>query len=162
MATPARIKGLVYILTPTEGVDERRAARVAQMASCAACEEGLEPIHPYLHYAVFLPADKVSGVSLKKKSLHWAKRCEAFWLCTEAPGAANCDIPLDPLTYQILLKNEMRNGMYRHCRDPILRPVYLVTWPDTGGIDIRKLAREDIASMLRCNIVSGMLRGGLS
>ena len=157
MSAPARIGKLTFILVPTADVDQRDIVRTAQQACCIAVREGLYPMHPLLHYGMFMPNDELDATHLRDRSLWWAKRASALWLVYPKE---KCD--LDPLTYDIISHNETTGYVQRRRSDPARMPISRLSWrQDTDAYQISRMTKEELSMLLRCNIVSGLLRGGL-
>lgn len=157
MPAPARLNDLVFIIVPTEGVSDREVVRTAQQACSIAVDKGLQPIHPLLLYGMYLPLDRLDRTYLRPQAMWWVRRAGAMWLCLPPQD----EVDLDPLSYDILMKNEMVGCVPRRNGDPARLPVYELAWTDTDQYNLNRCTKDQLARLLRCNIVPGLLRGGL-
>ena len=161
MAAPSRVRKVVLILVPTEGVSERDVLMTSRMACCAAYREGLQPIAPWLFYGVFLPPDEMDTGALQRNMLWWAKRVDRYWLCF--PRELNYTTELDQLVYNVLSRNETI-GYVPRCykgKSKVRLPVFSVSWDQSEDYNVQPLHRDEVLHMLKCNIVPGMLKGVL-
>jgi hypothetical protein len=158
MPSPPRLGNLIMVLVPAGNVEERDVVRTAQQGCCIAVRRGLQPIHPLLLYGMFMPRDEMDPTNLRSKAMWWARRVSALWLCY--PYVAE-EVEIDPLTYDILMRNETQGFVPRRRGDKARVPVHKIRWTDADRYKVDRMTKEELGELLRCNIMPGLLRGGL-
>jgi len=155
MPAPHRITRAVLVLVPLEGVAFAEAIGYAKAACRHAFLHGYEPICPLLRCALWMTDEEVWR-QLGPETEKWARRCARLWLC----GGEDSVLDLDGATYDVLLQNEgaLRRYRKRH-DDPTRMPVYRFWYREGGEAKVALLARKEITSLLRCNIMSGLFKG---
>jgi len=165
MGRTVRVPQLVLVLIPTEGMNGAEVLPAARIACSAALDRGLQPLNPVLHYGPLCQYEDVTSYRFISNILWWYNRAERLWLASADGRKDLDDVHLDPISYNILFKNEhvMRRGsegfVQRPSADPMRRYVDVVSWGAGDSVDVRLLSRNELSYMLQTNIVSGLLRG---
>jgi hypothetical protein len=152
-----RLKRLTFVLTPGVGVPPMDIERAAKMACSVACQQDLQPFHSWLHYGMFLPPDELQGERYNRLVSWWLRRAGRLWLCFPDPAKT----ALDAFAYQILMANEMCGYVRRPNGDPHRLQVHQITWTQNDAPRVELLDRDTLRELLQCNVVDGLLKGGL-
>jgi hypothetical protein len=161
---PEKVAGLVLVLIPTEGREGSEVVPAARIACGAAMDRGLQPLNPVLHFGALRQYDDVIAYRFLKHILWWFKRADRLWVAAADGRKDLDDVPLDPVSYQLLFRNEnvLQRGAgfsQRQSGDPMRKQVDMVSWGVGDQVDVRRLDRQELGYMLQTNIVSGLLRG---
>lgn len=159
MAAAPRLSGLALVLVPQADLDDRELILVGRMGCRAIFEEGQQPIYPPLLYGVFTSEETLNRIMLRKLTMWWAKRCSNLVLCL--PPTLPEEPKLDPLTYDLLIENETQGYVPRAANDPRRLPVHLLSWASGESYNIRRMGRDELDTLFKRNIVSGLLHDAL-
>lgn len=166
MPAAPQLGKLVLVLVPTLEVDWQSQIALARGGCTEAMERGLEPMSPVLHYGALVPQSDLAGPWMIERARWWHRRACAVWVCLPPAVSDVEDLGLDAVSYYVLFHNEhvicrgSDGYVPRAARDRLRKPVSVVRWKEEN-IEVSCLAREDLSYLLRVNVVSGLLKGGL-
>lgn len=152
-----RIQKLTYIMTPMEGITEKDVIDICRRGCRQAAIEGLEPIAPYLHYAMFMGQDELTSVRIRDRCNFWMSRCSKIWVCLKD----NKLPPLDTLTHTLLMGNEHIGMRPRVKHDVHKLPVVFVWWDDLfQHLYMKQATSARMRRWLVCNISNRIITEG--
>jgi len=149
----------VYILVPNEGRNVNDVVHHSRVAGRVAVSQGLTPINPLLFYMPYMTEEELAK-HLPGESSRWVKRVSKIWICPLEGTRARDVSDLDAVSHRILRENEglLAPRRKRYAMTSRL-PVYHFSQEADGTPRVQVLDRLEIANMLQCNIVSGLLSG---
>ena len=130
-----------------------------RVAGRVALTQKLLPLSPLLFYMPYMTEEEL-GKNLPQESLRLVKRVSRIWLCSMGCSEAQDINDLDSLSHRILRDNEgLLAPQRKRYADTSRIPVHYFSHEKDGTPRTRTLERLEIASLLQCNIVSGLLSG---